>query len=68
MELATAHASIQLDSSEHKSYLVEEKQLYSFLSPRGSPYPSPQPDVDAASEGEGMEVILALLLLITPEH
>jgi hypothetical protein len=47
--------------------VVEEKELYGCLSPRGIPYLSPRPDVTAASEGKGMDVILAPLLPITPK-
>uniref|UniRef100_A0ACD5VXY3 Uncharacterized protein n=1 Tax=Avena sativa TaxID=4498 RepID=A0ACD5VXY3_AVESA len=53
---AGAQDSTVLDSSEKKSSVVKEEQLYSCFSPRG---PLSQPVVSVASECEGMRLIMA---------
>jgi hypothetical protein len=56
--LVSTQASLSLDSTDLKSSVVEEEQLYNFFSPCGSPCPSPRPFVSAASMGKGMDGIL----------
>jgi hypothetical protein len=61
--LALAQASLPLDSTEQKSFVVEEDHLHGCFSPRGNPCMSPQP----VSECDGMGEILDPLLQITTE-
>jgi hypothetical protein len=45
--LAPAQASLLLDSTEHKSSMVEEEHLHGCFSPRGSPCTLPQPTFES---------------------
>jgi hypothetical protein len=55
LELANAQVLVPLDSSEQKSSVVEEEQLYGSFSPCGQ---SPLLDVSAASKHKGMDMLV----------
>jgi hypothetical protein len=65
--LVSTQASLPLDSTDLKSSVVEEEQLYGCFSPCGSPCPSPRPFMSSPSVGEGMDGILAPVLQIASE-
>ena len=60
-------ATVLLGSTEQKSLVVEEEDLYSCFSSHGSHCQSPKSVVLVASESEGIDGILASVLQITPD-
>jgi hypothetical protein len=65
--LAPSLASFPLDSTEQKSFMVEEEHLYGCFSPHSSLHPSPQPDVSVVSKSDEINRIMAPVPQITPE-